>query len=279
MYTVGYAAPRNGFEFSTEIMWDKYTKPIIVYYILGAFWLTAFFIGCTQFVIAAAAVMWYFDQGSDKKADCVGTGIKWLFRYHLGTIALGSMIIAICQTIRVIFEYYRRKIQSAAPSKLVKALLCLTGYLLWCLEKCIKYITKNAYIQCAVTSESFCTSAWNAFTLMIKHAARFGWGNSVGYLMIFFGCAGIGAVTALGAYVFISYTSYFTVSTPIAPAIFVGIIAVFIAWMFLSIFSFASDALLQAFLLDEELRFAGKSRPVEFAEFEADFKKRQESCC
>jgi hypothetical protein len=49
--------------------------------------------------------------------------------------------------------------------------------------------------------------------------------------------------------------------------------------MFLSIFSFASDALLQAFLLDEELRFAGKSRPVEFAEFEADFKKRQESCC
>lgn len=61
MYTVGYAAPRKGFEFSTEIFWDKYTKPIIVYYILGAFWLTAFIIGCTQFVIAAAAVMWYFD--------------------------------------------------------------------------------------------------------------------------------------------------------------------------------------------------------------------------
>lgn len=91
----------------------------------------------------------------------------------------------------------------------MKALLCMTSYLLYCLEKCIKYITKNAYIQCAVTSDSFCTAAWNAFTLMIKHAARFGWGNSVGYLMIFFGCAGIGAVTALGAYVFISYTDYF----------------------------------------------------------------------
>ncbi|MFO0117581.1 MAG: hypothetical protein ACK521_08200 [bacterium] len=47
--------------FATEIIWDKYTKPIIVYYILGAFWLTAFIIGCTQFIIAAAAVMWYFD--------------------------------------------------------------------------------------------------------------------------------------------------------------------------------------------------------------------------
>ena len=61
MYTVGYAVPRKDLEFSTEIMWDKYTKPIIVYYILGAFWLTAFILGVTQFIIAAATVIWYFD--------------------------------------------------------------------------------------------------------------------------------------------------------------------------------------------------------------------------
>ena len=274
LWTVGYAAPRKGFEFSTEIMWDPYTKPILVYYVLGFFWVNAFVIGVTQFIIAAAAVIWYFDQGSDKKQDCVGTGIRWVWRYHLGTIALGAMIIAICQTIRVVFEYYRRKIQSAAPSKLVKALLCLTGYLLWCLEKCIKYITKNAYIQCAVGGENFCTSAWNAFTLMIKHAARFGWGNSIGFIMVFFGVTGIGAFTAFICYIIITSTSWFTVSSPIPPAFAVGLIAMFIAYTFLSIFSFSSDALLQAFLLDEELRFAGKNRPVEFAEFEEDFKKR-----
>lgn len=154
----------------------------------------------------------------------------------------------------------------------------MTGYLLWCLEKCIKYITKNAYIQVAITSENFCTSAWNAFTLMIKHAARFGWGNSVGALMVFFGCTGIGALCAFSAYIFVTQTSYFEVSSPIPPALIVGFIAVFIAWGFLSIFSFASDALLQSFLLDEELRFAGKNRPVEFAEFAEDFKKRA-GCC
>lgn len=151
LYTVGYAAPRENFEFSTEIMWDKNTKPAIVYYILGFFWITAFILGCTQFIIAAAACIWYFAQGSDVKPDCVGTGMKWLFKYHMGTIAFGSFIIAIVQTIRVIFEYYRRQIQSAnKDNKVVKALLCVTGYLLWCLEKCIKFITKNAYIQCAI---------------------------------------------------------------------------------------------------------------------------------
>lgn len=146
LWTVGYSAPRDGYEFSTQIVWDKYTKYVLIYYVFGLFWINAFIVGMTQFIIAAASVIWYFESGSDKKSDCVGTGIKWVWRYHLGTIALGSMIIAICQMIRAVFEYYRRKIQAAFPSKLVKALLCLTAYLLYCLEKCIKYITKNAYI-------------------------------------------------------------------------------------------------------------------------------------
>ena len=65
----------------------------------------------------------------------------------MGSVAFGAAIIAICQMIRAMFEYYRRKIQSVAgDNKCVKCLLCYTGYLLWCLEKCIKFITKNAYI-------------------------------------------------------------------------------------------------------------------------------------
>lgn len=111
-------------------------------------------------------------------------------------------------------------------------------------------------------------SAWNAFTLMIKHAARFGWGNSIGFIMVVFGVGAIGSLTSLSCYIFVSQTSYFPVSEPIAPALAVLVIACFVAWVFLSIFSFSSDAILQSFLLDEELRFAGKNRPVEFAEFE-----------
>ena len=48
--------------------------------------------------------------------------------------------------IRFLFEYYRKKIQAANKNACVKFMLCYTGYLLWALEKCIKFITKNAYI-------------------------------------------------------------------------------------------------------------------------------------
>lgn len=109
---------------------------------------------------------------------------------------------------------------------------------------------------------------------MIKHAGRFGWGNSIGAMVVFFGCTSIGAVTGLIAYVSIPHIDDFTVTTPIAPALACAFVAVIIAWMFLSVYSFSSDALLQAFLLDEELKFAGTARPVAFAEFEKDFKTR-----
>ena len=75
------------------------------------FWINAFVMGMCQFIIAASACIWYFEVNSDTGGKgTVGRGIYWAFRYHMGSIAFGAAIIAICQTIRVVFEYYRRKI-------------------------------------------------------------------------------------------------------------------------------------------------------------------------
>jgi hypothetical protein len=77
----------------------------------------------------------------------MGRATYWCFRYHLGSIAFGSFVIAVCQMIRAFFEYYRQKMGMLNKElPVVKMILCATGYLLWCLENCIKYVTKNAYI-------------------------------------------------------------------------------------------------------------------------------------
>lgn len=54
--------------------------------------------------------MWYFgghgsDAGSNgsKTGVCMATG--WAFRYHLGSLAFGAFLVAVINTIRVIFEY------------------------------------------------------------------------------------------------------------------------------------------------------------------------------
>ena len=181
--------------------------------------------------------------------------------------------------LRFLFEYYRKKIGVAEKTKLVKALICLTGYLLYLMDRCVKYISKNAYIQVALTNNSFFTSAWHGFALMVKHVHRFGAATTIGSIFMFFGALCIMAVNSLLGYVFLTNFDTIKVGSPIPPVIVIGIISGTIAYTFLSIFTFSSDAILQSFLLDEELRFAGQNRPEYMQEFVAELKKRGQGCC
>ena len=188
--SVGTPAPRDPpLQFLTTIVWSKQTQYIFLYHLFGGLWVNAFLIGCFQFIIAAACCTWYFSFTSDTTGSgSVMVGIKWILIYHMGSIAFGSFIIALVQFIRIIFEYYRKQIESAnKENKIVKCLLCCTSYLLACLDRCIKFITKNAYIQVALTSKNFCRSAWNAFMLIVKNMFRFGAVASVGGIFMFLG--------------------------------------------------------------------------------------------
>ena len=134
------------------------------------------------------------------------TGLYWVFRYHLGSIAFGAFLIAVIQMIRIIFEYYKSKLEKAGKeNKLVKILLCATSYLLDCLERFIKFITKNAYIQIALTGKNFCASAWNAFILILKNALRFGTANSIGFIFNILGVAFISATNGCIVYGLLHY--------------------------------------------------------------------------
>lgn len=211
------------------------------------FWINTFLVGCTEFIIGCSTVIWYFEGSTDTKGKgSISKGFHWLMRYHLGSIALGSFVIALCQMMRFFFEYYRKKIQSIEkPNKCIRIMLCLTGYLLYIMEKCVKYVSKNAYIQIALTCDSFCKSAMNSFALMIKNAHRFGSGNSIGFVFNFSGIACIMTLTAGSGYLFFTnYGELLSVDDPIPPTVALAIISGLTGSMFLSIFSYSSDAVL-----------------------------------
>jgi len=163
--------------------------------------------------------------------------------------------------------------------KWVKIMLAVTGYVLWLLENCIKYITKNAYIQVALTNNSFFKSAWNAFALIIKNAHRFGFTASIGGIFLGFGVLSVSGVISGSTYVFLNQANIITVASPIPTTVVVAIMCSCICMLFLSIFSFASDAILQSFLMDEELGFSGNSRPEYMQEFANTLKNRGKTCC
>ena len=97
VYSVGEPYPRPEYEFLTDIKWEDNTRYIMFYQVFMLFWINAFIMGTCQFIIAASACIWYFEVNSDTGGKgSVGRGMWWAIRYHLGSIAFGAFIIAVC---------------------------------------------------------------------------------------------------------------------------------------------------------------------------------------
>jgi hypothetical protein len=190
-YTLMANIEMNDTEFG--IMW---------YYLFALFWITAFFMSLQKFIIAAATTLWYFDPIDDGSKDVsICEAMTWGIWYHCGTIAYGSFIIAVVQLIRAIFEYCAKKAdEMGGDNAAKKAIECCIRCCLWCLEQCVKYITENAYIQCAVNSKSFCFAAWDAFCLMIRNAGRFSSLGMVDWMLCLLGKGCICAACTFVAY-------------------------------------------------------------------------------
>ena len=69
-----------------------------------------------------------------------------LTRFHSGSLAFGALIIAIVQLARIILAYIQKKLKGRA-GKVAQCLLCCLQCCLWCLEKILKYINRQAYIE------------------------------------------------------------------------------------------------------------------------------------
>lgn len=134
-------------------------------------------------VTAMCVSHWYFYR--DDAERNAGTGINsegWFFgrpillafcrvcRHHLGSLVFGSCIIALATLLRIIFEYVAAKTKEQQESNpALKVLFCMCRCSLWCLEKCLSFITEYAYVYVAVTGKSFCSSARSSFVFFAKY--------------------------------------------------------------------------------------------------------------
>jgi len=110
---------------------------------------------------------WFFDRRlvDEHYAGCF-TPFVCLFkvlRYHTGTAAFGSFLIAIVKLVRALLLKVQKSLKKktkgsycAAPMDIA---LCCCQCCLWCLEKCIRFISRQAYIQTALVGYNFCKAA------------------------------------------------------------------------------------------------------------------------
>lgn len=148
LYSSGTIAKSSG-TFLPSVTWTSTTRYAWWYHLFALFYVNAFINAYSQFVLASSACIWYFDKQGETRP--VRRSFYRAIRYHLGSIAFGSLIVAIIRFIMAIVEYFKQKIDTTnadnAVGKLYKCLLTCVQCCLECCARVMEFINKHAYIQ------------------------------------------------------------------------------------------------------------------------------------
>uniref|UniRef100_A0A3Q3DMM4 Choline transporter-like protein n=1 Tax=Hippocampus comes TaxID=109280 RepID=A0A3Q3DMM4_HIPCM len=131
-----------------ETVYHKYLIGLQFYNVFLFFWCANFVTALGQMTLAGAfaSYYWAFVKPDDMPSFPIFSSLGRSLRYHTGTLAFGSLILSIIQIIRVLLEYLDHKLKGA-HNKCTRFLMCCLKCCFWCLEKCIKFLNRNAYIM------------------------------------------------------------------------------------------------------------------------------------
>jgi hypothetical protein len=75
----------------------------LYFFIFGTLWSNALIQALGIFIIASACCMWYYNHGANSELDSpIMRSVKMGFRYHFGSLAFGSFILAVVQFLQMV---------------------------------------------------------------------------------------------------------------------------------------------------------------------------------
>ncbi|KAJ8976875.1 hypothetical protein NQ317_001199 [Molorchus minor] len=245
--------PSNVYYYEKDV-WMKLTR---WYNLFSMFWSSQFIIGCQHMVIAGAVSKWYFTRDKKKLNSPVVNSAYNLARYHLGSVALGSFLIAIVQFARVLLKLLEKSLKGR-KGKCAECTFKCCQCCLYCFEKILKYLSRNAYIEVAIHGYSFCRAGKQAFKLLTSNVLRVAAINSVGDFVLFLGKVTVVAATVLiGINMLQDKPGVHHIWVPVTIA---ALFAYFVAHCFLTVYEMTIDTIFLCFCEDCEMN-DGISRP------------------
>lgn len=237
---------------------------LCLFHLFMFLWTQNFVSSSGYYVIAGAVATWYWTMDKMQLPRFPITGACYRYiRYNLGTVLVGSFIIAVVQFIRIVMNYFVSKCEGMKENPAVKAIMCVVNCCLWCLEKFIGYINKNAYIMSATHGYGFCKAAFKGFMLLMRNILRVAAVNATAIIILLFGKLFILAGNVAAVYLICTqYAVQLQLEggAPVLTLVIVGICTWFIASSFLSTYSAAIDTIFLSFLYDQEVN-DGKDKP------------------
>ncbi|XP_065201417.1 choline transporter-like protein 1 isoform X2 [Planococcus citri] len=208
------------------------------YNFLVVWWIIQFLISCQHMVIAGATATWYFSRDKTRINNTITISYKNLLKFHLGSVALGSLIMNIVQILRTCYRL-------CSQVRNTNVIGCLLTCCLEDLVKFLNFVTRNTYIEIAIYGSRFYESGKRAAQVVTNNAIEVGTINSVcDFIMVL--CRFAIAVLAyfIGRYFLLRGRSYKeipgvvtvddTIKSYYYPLIFIFVVSFTIAHAFMS---------------------------------------------
>lgn len=246
------------------------------YHVFAFLWVSHFAIACQHYVIGASVSKWYFSPNRYELHSPIGTSISELILYYLGSVALGSFLVAIFKVVRIIMRQIQYLIQrncmsppgsgSQAPSGSISrnhvgpaqlSSPCCGSFsyvwrmFIWFFDNIVMIINRDAYVEIAIYGHSFVGGARRAFYVISNNPLRLLAIKSVSNILLVVAkiCVVLGTV-GMAAILLEEKTSQLNYSW--SPMFISAIYAYVVAHWFLSVYEMVIDALFICYCEDYE---------------------------
>jgi len=269
-----------------EVVLDANLQYMLAYHFFGLLWTIQFITAFGQCVIAGAIATYYWTRGEGDEASPVLNSIYRTARYHTGSMALGSFIVAVLEFFRSIMVYVENKCKQLTEDNetagaMVKGCFCCIQCCLACVEWLLKFINRQAYIVIAVDGSSYCTAVSRAVSLMLSNVLTLATVNTVGDCILFLGKVAISFGSALVTYLYLDQDTYSfgekSISSPLLVVLMAFISSYAVAGAFMSVTEMAVDTVLLSYCIDcDENNGRAVNAPPALAEVLESAAKEQE---
>lgn len=147
-----------------------------IWAIVSLFWVQFTLLNISLVTTCAAVGAWYFSPDTYGNG-CFGCkppvwwGLLRACTFSFGSIAFGSLVLAIMRTIIVVVQYCARRAE-ASGGMVARCACCCLICCLKCIESTIDWLTEYAFVYVAVYGLNFCSSGSRVFELLGKAGAK-----------------------------------------------------------------------------------------------------------
>ncbi|XP_055470286.1 choline transporter-like protein 5 [Psammomys obesus] len=254
--------------YDRESMYNDYIMTFQIYNFFAFLWLINFVIALGQCALAGAfaSYYWAMRKPEDIPKYPLFTAFGRAVRYHTGSLAFGSLILASIQMFKVISQYLDRRLQKAQNSVARFLRHCLQCCF-WCWEKMVKFLNRNAYIMIALYGKNFCASTRDAFNLLMRNILKVAVTDEIIHFVLLLGKVLVSGIVGILAFLLFTERLQQIVEGPTTlnyywvPFLTVLLGSYLVAHAFFSVYSMCVETIFICFLEDEERNEGSASRP------------------